>query len=54
MARVYEEKITIKLSTIVKDTDADPSESFLTDEQKETLVQAMEGLINDSTIVVEL
>ena len=54
MARVYEEKITIKLSTIVKDTDEDPSVSFLTDEQRETLIQAMEGLISDSTIVVEI
>jgi hypothetical protein len=54
MARVCEEKVVIKLSVMVKDTDPDPDESILSEEQRSTLIQALEGLIDDSSVMVEL
>lgn len=54
MARVYEEKVVIRLSTILKDSEEEPKKSFLTNDQRATLLQALEGLVDDPTIVVEL
>jgi len=54
MARIVEEKLTIIFSRLVKVNDADPKFPVLDDEQLDTLRQAIEGLINDDSIVVEV
>ena len=53
MAQIIEEKITIVLSRIVpnKSTELEP---VLDADQLETLQTAVEGLVDDSSIVVEI
>jgi len=53
MARIVEEKITVVLSRITsnKHDDLGP---VLDEDQLETLKQAFEGLIDDSSVVVEI
>jgi hypothetical protein len=56
MAKLIEEIIVIKLSKLVKDSDAD--NSVLSDEQRAVLAATapalVEEVINDSLVVVEL
>jgi hypothetical protein len=54
MARIYEETITVRLSTALKDNDPDPKISFLSDDAKDTLAKALEGLVDDPAVVIEL
>ena len=53
MARIVEEKIIVVLSRVVKSSDENP-EPVLDSEQLETLQQAVEGLVNNEAVVVEL
>jgi hypothetical protein len=52
MAKVYEEYVIVKISKLVKD-NCDPA-TVITDEISETIVEAVESLIGDSSFVVEL
>ena len=52
MAKVHEEYVIVKISKLVKDNaDIGP---VVTDEISETIVEAVESLIGDSSFVVEL
>lgn len=53
MAKILDENITITLSTILRDNDNDPHE-MISDDQLETLQAAVEGLLEDATILVEV
>ena len=52
MAKVVEGKYTIVLSKLVKDKD--DVEVSLTDEELETVQSAVEELVDDASIVVEV
>ena len=54
MAKIVEDSVTIVFSRLVKDSDADAVTPVLDEEQLETLQQAVEGLVNNSSIVVEI
>ena len=54
MAHIYEEEIKITLSIIIKDNDNKDNPTLMTDDQKEILVSAVEGILDDPAVVVEI
>jgi hypothetical protein len=55
MARIYEEELNIVMSKLVKNANEGESiqKPLLTDEQKETLLSALEQLIDNPSIIIE-
>ena len=53
MAKVYTEEMVVTLSVLRKETDEEP-ELALTDEQKQVVVQTVEELVDNSSVVVEI
>jgi vacuolar-type H+-ATPase subunit E/Vma4 len=53
MAKIIAERVTVVLSRIVSN-DVEGLDPVLSDEELDTLQQAVEGLINDDTVVVEI
>jgi hypothetical protein len=54
MAKIIEEKITVVLSRIVSNDQEEGLDPVLDEDQLETLQKAVEGLVDDSSVVVEL
>jgi hypothetical protein len=54
MAKVIEEKYVVVLSRLVKTDDQSAETNVLNSDQLETLTQAVEGLVDDPTVVVEV
>lgn len=55
MATLVRESYIVNLSRLVKDKDADePSIPILDDSSLKTLEQAVEGLVDDSSVIVEI
>lgn len=55
MAKIVEERITIVLSRLIKKGDPeDELDRVLTNEQIETLQEAVEGLVENNSVVVEI
>jgi hypothetical protein len=53
MARIHTEKIVLSLSTIVKDKESEPKE-MISVEKLSTLMEAVEEIIDNKTIIVEI
>ena len=55
MAKIVEEKITVVLSRLVSSFDLGPALGPVLDDEKiETLKTAVEGLVDDETVFVEV
>ena len=54
MARVVEEKVIVVMSRLVPNNTNMELASVLDAEQLETLQKAVEGLVDDSSVVVEI
>jgi len=54
MAKIKEEKTVITLSKLVANHDDTDTEPILGEEECATLKEAVEGLIGDSSIIVEI
>jgi hypothetical protein len=53
MAQIYEEEVTLVLSKLVKTGDDLPL-SLMADDQKDALAGAVEQMIADDTVIVEI
>lgn len=53
MAKIIEEKVTVVLSRIASN-DQEGLDPVLDEDQLETLQKAVEGLVDDSSVVVEI
>jgi hypothetical protein len=54
MAKIIEEKVVVMLSKLVPSKESEDLPAILDADQLDTLKQAVEGLIDDPTIVVEV
>jgi uncharacterized protein YjcR len=57
MAKLVSNKVTLELSTIIKDfDDVTTAEKMLelTNEQKLTLIQTLEAIISNNSVIVEI
>ncbi len=54
MAKIQADTYVITLSRLTKDADVEPLSPVLDDDQVETLRQAIEGLIENENVVVEV
>ena len=54
MARIEEQQVVITLSKLVSDKQTGEVDPLLSDDMLETLQEAIEGLVGDSSIIVEI